>query len=137
MTDATPGNFPTAPSDYNVSCQVTRGVRGSSGQPPTFYPIQPFNTLVTFVVAGATAAAVPLPSDAGITQIFVTCASATAIPPATIFLQLTNNVPLPVKIWDPILTEGWIPVPPGTTVFNIDNHNAFAIDVSISFGIDG
>jgi hypothetical protein len=140
IQDNTPAIFitPGAEVEYSVSVQVAPGFRGASELPPTLYPFSVANGFLFEIPAGGNVA-IPIPGDAGVTQVFVTAVGiplGTPIADATAFAIVTNG-PFAQREYDVQRVSGWVPVNPGATQLDLFNTGATQINFTVAFGIDG
>ena len=127
-------------SRYLVSCQITPGLRGSSGQPPTF---EIDNALVRGASPlqniGATSTGTwQVPLDSGINSFFPSVAGNGffLIPPEQISIRQSAGAAI-LKRTDGASLYKWIPLSPGCTNIVIANNNAFIVSANIAWGIEG
>lgn len=144
VQDATSANPPGAPAPpnnapYDVTIQVARGVRGTTGQPPTFTPNPPL-----VIVTAGNQVKVPIPQDVGVLSVGITVVNThlgTAVPAGATRVGMVQGPLLETyRSYDPVDFD-WIPVPPGTTILTLDNGLAPGVNTdiafSIAFGVEG
>ena len=138
IVDIPLGGSATDGKTYKVQATLSRGVRGNTQQPPTLtgVPIQSAapSANVTFEV----------PQDSGVTSVFVMVASGGGgtPPEVTDLIVDATDISLPspavLGTWYPLITVGWVPLPPGSqrvVIFNQGpDETAF---VQAIWGIDG
>lgn len=155
MTDATtstnlPGG-PFTPTDYGVSVQVARGVRGGSKQPPTLIlhdiiasGTSPANVTDfgggVFNLAAHSFTAIAVPPDAGAVSLFVTAIATSGAPTLAagdIIITQELGVGAGGKEYDAFNYLDWVPLTPGVSDILITNNTAQTFSVTATLGIDG
>jgi hypothetical protein len=126
--DPTPG----AGSKYTVSVVIDRGMRPSKSYPPTLY-----SGIATF--PPATAVTIPIPLKSGVDSLEVTAVEDVAFPTVkpNIVVSFQNGTGI-FKQYDPSVTPGFVPIPPGATdvvITNADPTNA--TNITLTWGVDG
>lgn len=123
--------------NYKVQTTMSRGVRGTTQQPPTL------TDTPTKTIATLTGETFKVPDDAGVISCYIMIAigsfAAASAPDVTDF-QVTFSDPAGALLgatYPLAAGGGWIPLPPGTqevNVFNGTAENAFA---QIVWGVEG
>lgn len=154
MTDATTSTnlpSPVTPTDYGVSVQVARGVRGASKQPPTLvlHDIIPSATSVanllsfgggTFGLAAHSFVSIVVPPDAGATMLYITAIATSGTPTLAagdILVTQELGIGAGGKEYDAFNYLDWVPLNPGVTDILITNNSAQSFLVTATLGIDG
>ena len=149
--DQTVGVPPNDPiPNYTVTASLSPGTRGSSGNPPLYYPHFTGGiggaggtptTGSVWVLAAHTnpgeSILIPVPPNSGLISVSVTGFSDTnGVAP---LIQVRQAVLVGVgKTYDPALYTGFIPLDPATKFVGIDNLDAnHSVTVSCVFGVDG
>lgn len=126
---------------YQVSMQVARGSRASVQQPATLQP-EPYKLGNPYNLTSLTGKGIPVPLDAGIVSVYITTVGNEdngGIPPGAALVQFNVGGTAAGK-YDPNRTDGWVPLPPGTTTVNLLNLTSmspFDIEFTVTFGVDG
>lgn len=151
-TDTTHYGFFTPPAgpgqgDYVVTALVTKGTRGSDGQPPTFIPGAVGNALVdvgpgTYNVVAGGAVVIPIPQNVGVKSVFVSAIDVNATPnvvtTADGFISQQNGVAVYGNFYPN--TNTWVPIIPGARTLELFNTLAgggHTLAFYVAFGIDG
>jgi len=139
IVDIPLGGTATVGKAYKVQATLSRGVRGNTQQPPTLT-----DTPVKSAAAVNGTATFDVPQDSGVTSVFIMCATGGGGTPPTQFqikaIASDASLPSPATLgtWYPLLTTGWVPLPPGTqrvVVFNGSPDETLFIQAI--WGIDG
>jgi len=151
MSDITPTtqqrfpNYQGVGTDYNVSCQVARGTRGTTQVPPYFQSPQMVNMTIAAAAANQT---IQIPTNGGVNSVYVTVAATNgglpvqanvAVNPgdATVLIQSQVGTHGNFAQYDPTRVS-WVPVPPGSTQVSVQNNHATnTLVFSMFFGVDG
>jgi hypothetical protein len=149
MTDTTRAgpSFPAGfDPDYLVACQVSRGVRANIQQPPTLLPDDTTGAgniwddgFCELPPLGVSHLAI-IPQNAGVVSVSVQVCSpgGALIPEGSVFVRQRTSATIgrTFKEYDP-RDATWVPLAPGANAIIVVNTNAFNVDVSMLYGIDG
>lgn len=122
--------------NYSISATLSKGTRPTVQQPPTLQTTPP-----TVIAAAGGFIQVAVPQNVGAISVFVLVgniqnAPANEFAPGDIEVRMTNGTQN--YGFQPLQQQGWIPLPPGTTILTITNINASAsATVTTLFGIEG
>lgn len=151
MNDATRAFLnPMNNVSYGVACQVARGVRGTSKQPPTLVgqtllagsPVPAEYGAGVFLVGAGSLVDVMIPADAGATSVLVTAIDQTTATNVAGKCKINQAYVLAgtvfvAKSYDSFEYNDWIPLTPGVNIIQVANSSADMYVVSVTFGIDG
>jgi hypothetical protein len=119
---------------YVVSVQCSRGQRPAQEKPPT---LKGLAAGITTIVPGASLV-IPIPPQAGVISayLFVDAFPTANRPIQVRAVQRTGVVS--IGFWDPLVTQGWIPILPNASLIEVFNDAAVGdVVVSLTWGIDG
>ena len=147
MVDATPAIYaPNNNTLYGVQVQVTKGVRGTSKQPPVLLPspgvisgpagstqqgVSSYN-----LVAGGQVV-LPIPQNGGVISVFVTVFATTPLAEGIVAAIMQNAAAGTLMEWDPRDFPDWVPITPGASDIELLNNSAVPTNWAVFFGIDG
>ena len=125
---------------YQVTAQVSKGVRATNKQPPILVPGAP--SLIGSVLIDATdpPVSVPIPQGAGVISVYVTVGFSASPEPDSNSIQVQQQFALTLfstKTYDPRDFPDWVPISPGADTIFLVNNSAQEVVFSITFGIDG
>jgi hypothetical protein len=122
---------------YAVETTLTKGVRPSTGQPPSL------TTTLSQIVAGSVTPGVSflVPVNAGVNSFYVlTCGdSGTVLTTTDIIVQVLGSNGILLAAYYPLITGGWIPLPAGAyaVVVSSTANEGDDADVNVIWGIEG
>jgi hypothetical protein len=123
---------------YAVQTTLTKGVRPSTGQPPSL------TTGPNQIVAGGVSPPGKLfvvPVNAGVMSFFVlACGDSGAVLTTTdIVAQVIGSNGILLAAYYPLITGGWIPLPAGAYAVGISSNASESVnaDVNVIWGIEG
>jgi hypothetical protein len=134
------------PSSYLASVQVTPGCRptwGGSTPPIRLADLDQNDAIVSgneFTVAAGTSVIRNIPKDAGVNTVYCQARSTTVpiLEFAQIFLFQKAFGHTIISMIDVFNASGkWMPIFPGATNITIFNNEAFGVEVTLLFGVEG
>lgn len=134
-----------SPPEYNVTISLTPGTRPSASRPPVLIPPDtpgplPFSWQNgrTFVAAATSSPSASIPANAGAISINVIVDSNPQTGIGDSAVIVSDVAGIIVYQYDPILYQGFQPLPPGSASFVVQNFAAAQpFFVSAQLGIDG
>ena len=123
---------------YAVQTTLTKGVRPSTGQPPSL------TIGLSQVIEGqitAPGTLFPVPVNAGVMSFYVLAAghSGAVLTTTDIVAQVIGSGGILLAAYYPLITGGWIPLPSGAYAVGVSNNASETTDadVNVIWGIEG
>lgn len=121
------------PTDYLVSCQLTKGVRPSYSRPPFLQQFQ-----VRQLITSGHADSFQIPRPAGVNAIqFLIDVTDTTMRPVIAQVQFLTNASDVIAVYDPVIQNGYMPVPASAAFVGLGNFSTGTIAYNAVWGIDG
>jgi hypothetical protein len=128
-----------AGDEYRVSVQLAKGTRPNIQQ-PAMYARQSGELIPAAALGAAGVLDVPVPQGIGVVSIYASVSHIVGAGPVLIPAQTVIGLGLGsfgyTMQFDPT-QPFWYPLPVTTGIVRFVNSNAFAVDVTITYGIDG
>ncbi len=147
ITDATPAIYgPNNNTLYGVQVQVSKGVRGTSKQPPVLLPSQGIISgpggstqqgVSSYHLVAGGQVVLPIPQSGGVISVYTTVFATTPIVEGLVSVILQNQAAGTLMEWDPRDFPDWVPVTPGATDIELLNNAAVDTNWAVFFGVDG
>lgn len=133
VADATFTVFGPGNIQYNVSATVTRGVRPSVAYPPSLFG------KATLLVPAVGVSTIPVPPNAGVVSVMVTCFDETAPGTVPVFIRVQHRIGAFINAeYSAGVETGFVKIAPGTTSIQLNNLSGTdTCSAFVNFGIDG
>jgi hypothetical protein len=132
---------------YQATALLAPGVRAAQSQLPVLQQILPSNAATgnggaTFALApGAFTGTIPIPQNAGVRSVWVSAVETNAVGSpiaSTVYCTAINPGGDLLNVWNPNVSIGMVPLPPGATGILIQNNdNINPVQITILWGVDG